>query len=81
MVKLCHAISENTVMSSKLWTNIPDLKRTWWNQLETWQFLKAKYDYQALEDNLKAIFKNTTLESDKIRTGLCIVAERAPYGH
>ena len=52
-------------------------KKKWFNPLQTWQFLKARYDYQALEDNLKAIFGDITLESDKIRTGLCIVAKRA----
>ncbi|MEP7236735.1 MAG: patatin-like phospholipase family protein [Ferruginibacter sp.] len=52
-------------------------KRDWWKPWETLRFLKASYDYKALEDNLKAAFKNITLGSDEIKTGLCIVAKRA----
>lgn len=71
------SVDEIVTLYLKLGGEIFGEKRTWWNPLETWQYLKAKYDYQALEDNLKAIFKNITLESDKIRTGLCIIAKRA----
>lgn len=52
-------------------------KRNWWNPLETWKFLKAEYDYIVLEKSLKAAFGDITLGSDKIKTGLCIVAKRA----
>ncbi len=52
-------------------------KRTWWNPLETWKFLKAEYDYVALEQSLKDVFGTITLGSDHIKTGLCIVAKRA----
>lgn len=52
-------------------------KRSFWNPLETWKFLKAEYDYTALENSLKEAFGNITLESDQIKTGLCIVAKRA----
>ncbi|WOD43144.1 patatin-like phospholipase family protein [Hwangdonia lutea] len=52
-------------------------KRSFWNPLETWKFLKAGYDYEALEDSLKNAFGDITLESDQIKTGLCIVAKRA----
>ena len=52
-------------------------KRTWWNPLETWKFLKAEYDYVALEQSLKDVFGTITLGSDNIKTGLCIVAKRA----
>ena len=52
-------------------------KRTWWNPLETWKFLKAEYDYAALEQSLKDVFGTVTLGSDNIKTGLCIVAKRA----
>ncbi|WP_372757452.1 patatin-like phospholipase family protein [Mariniflexile sp.] len=52
-------------------------KRSFWNPLETWKFLKAAYDYVELENSLKAAFGNITLESDQIKTGLCIVAKRA----
>lgn len=52
-------------------------KRDWWKPWETLQFLKAGYDHKALEDNLKKAFGDITLGSDKIKTGLCIVAKRA----
>jgi len=52
-------------------------KRNWWNPLETWRFLKAEYDYIVLENSLRNAFGDITLGSDKIKTGLCIVAKRA----
>lgn len=52
-------------------------KRDWWKPWETAKFLKAAYDYRALEACLKDAFGDITLESDKIKTGLCIVAKRA----
>lgn len=52
-------------------------KRDWWKPWETWKFLKANYDHKALEDNLKAVFKDITLGSDALKTGLCIVTKRA----
>jgi len=71
------SVDEITHLYMKLGGEIFGEKRTWWNPLQTWQYLKAKYDYQALEDNLKSIFHNITLGSELIRTGLCIVAKRA----
>jgi patatin-like phospholipase/acyl hydrolase len=52
-------------------------KRNFWNPLETWEYLKAEYDYSDLEQSLKEAFGNITLESEAIKTGLCIVAKRA----
>lgn len=52
-------------------------KHSWWNPLQTWKYLKAGYDYQALEDSLRETFGDITLGSDQIKTGLCIVAKRA----
>jgi uncharacterized protein len=52
-------------------------KRNWWNPLQTSKFLKAKFDLTALEDSLKDAFGTITLGSEKIKTGLCIVAKRA----
>lgn len=52
-------------------------KMDWWKPWETWKYLKAKYDYAALEESLKEVFNTITLGSDQIRTGLCIVAKRA----
>lgn len=52
-------------------------KRSFWKPWETFQYLKAEYDYQALADSLKAEFGDKTLGGDHLRTGLCIVAKRA----
>lgn len=52
-------------------------KRSFWNPLQTFKFLKATYDYAALEKSLKDVFGSITLGSDTIKTGLCIVAKRA----
>lgn len=52
-------------------------KRNFWNPLQTWKYLKAEYDYAALEQSLKDVFGTITLGSDSIKTGLCIVAKRA----
>ena len=52
-------------------------KRSFWNPLETWKFLKAESDYTVLENCLKDAFGLITLGSDEIKTGLCIVAKRA----
>lgn len=52
-------------------------KRDWWKPWETAKFLKATYDYSALEKSLRDLFGDITIGSDKIKTGLCIVAKRA----
>lgn len=52
-------------------------KNDWWKPWETLKFLKASYDYSALESSLKGAFGNIMLGSDQIKTGLCIVAKRA----
>ena len=53
-------------------------KRNWWNPMETMKWLKANYDYAGLKQGLMdALGKDTILGSDKIKTGLCIVAKRA----
>ena len=50
-------------------------KYTWWNIFKR---IKAEYNSGPLEEQLKAVFgEDTTLESDQILTGLCIVAKRA----
>ena len=70
-------VDEITAMYMELGGKIFSGKRNWWNPLETAKFLKANYDYKALENSLKDAFGDITLGSDKIRTGLCIVAKRA----
>ena len=45
--------------------------------LRSKNFIKAGYDHVPLETELKNVFGDITLESDKIKTGLCIVAKRS----
>lgn len=53
-------------------------KRNWWNPMETMKWLKANYNYRGMKEGLEyALGADTTLGSDKIKTGLCIVAKRA----
>ncbi len=52
-------------------------KHDWWNPFETRKFLKASYDYTALENSLKDAFGDIKLGGDEIKTGLCVVAKRA----
>ena len=52
-------------------------KHSWWNPFETAKFLKAGYNHANLEKGLKSAFGDITLGSDKIKTGLCVVAKRA----
>lgn len=52
-------------------------KYKWWNIFQIDELIKAKYDAKPLEDELKKVFGDITLGSDKILTGLCIVAKRA----
>jgi patatin-like phospholipase/acyl hydrolase len=52
-------------------------KRNWWNPMETMKWLKANYNYKAMEDGLKFAYGDLTLGSEEIKTGLCIVAKRA----
>lgn len=49
----------------------------WWNVFEVGKFIKGSYDAGPLEKELQKVFGEITLESDKIKTGLCIVAKRA----
>lgn len=44
---------------------------------EVFKLTKAKYDAKPLERELQSVFKDITLGSDEIQTGLCIVAKRA----
>lgn len=53
-------------------------KRKWYNPLETFEFLKANYNHKGMEEGLQFAYgKDTTIGSNKIKTGLCIVAKRA----
>jgi patatin-like phospholipase/acyl hydrolase len=52
-------------------------KYKWWDIFEVSDFLKARYDERPLEEELQKAFGETTMGSDDIKTGLCIVAKRA----
>jgi patatin-like phospholipase/acyl hydrolase len=53
-------------------------KYKWWKIFEVDDLIKASYKSKPLEDELQKVFgADTTLASDKILTGLCIVAKRA----
>ncbi len=52
-------------------------KRSWWVPWQTAKYLKAEYDYSALEKSLKNTFGDTLLGGPGIKTGLCIIAKRA----
>lgn len=53
-------------------------KYKWWKVFEIGDMIKAGYDSKPLENELQKVFgTDTTLASDKILTGLCIVAKRA----
>jgi uncharacterized protein len=70
-------VEEITKMYMELGGKIFAKKYKWWNIFETGDFLKGSYDAAPLEKELQNVFGQITLESDKIRTGLCIVAKRA----
>ena len=70
-------VDEITELYLDLGAEIFGDRRRWWNPLETMQYLRARYDYAALENYLKKTFGNINLDSQEIRTGLCIVAKRA----
>jgi len=52
-------------------------KYKWWNIFQIDDIIKASYNPAPLEQELQKVFGDITLESDKIKTGLCIVAKRA----
>jgi hypothetical protein len=52
-------------------------KYKWWKIFEVDDLVKAGYDSRPLEQQLEKLFGDITLGSDKIKTGLCIVAKRA----
>lgn len=52
-------------------------KYHWWNVFQIDELIKAAYDEKPLETALQNAFGDIILGSDKIKTGLCIVAKRA----
>jgi patatin-like phospholipase/acyl hydrolase len=81
IIAACLAIGmkadEITKMYMELGGKIFAKKYKWWNVFEVGDFIKGSYDHVPLEKELQNVFGNITLESEKIRTGLCIVAKRA----
>jgi len=78
LLSLGKTVDEITQLYMELGNKIFGEKRNWWNPLETFQWLKANYDYKGIAEGLQsALGADTTLGSDKIKTGLCIVAKRA----
>lgn len=70
-------VSEIKDMYMVLGERIFAKKYKWWKIFEIDNLLKAGYDERPLEEELQKLFGDITLESDKIKTGLCIVAKRA----
>ena len=78
LLSLGKKVDEITDLYMDLGNKIFGEKRNWWNPLETFKWLKANYDYKGIAEGLKfALGEDTTIGSDKIKTGLCIVAKRA----
>jgi uncharacterized protein len=70
-------VEDITKMYFELGGKIFGKKYKWWNLFTIKKFIKESYDCVPLEVELKKVFGDITLESDKIKTGLCIVAKRA----
>jgi uncharacterized protein len=70
-------VEEITDMYMTLGGKIFGKKYKWWNIFETGDWLKGSYNADPLEEELQKAFGQISLESDKIKTGLCIVAKRA----
>jgi patatin-like phospholipase/acyl hydrolase len=52
-------------------------KYHWWNPFELDELVKAGFDSTPLETELHKLYGDITMGSDKLKTGLCIVAKRA----
>jgi len=78
LLSLGKTVDEITKLYMDLGSKIFGEKRDWWKPWETYKWLKANYDYKGIAEGLKnALGADTTIGSDKIKTGLCIVAKRA----
>lgn len=70
-------VKEITDMYLDLGGKIFGKKYKWQSILEIDERIRATYDAKPLEEQLRIVFRDITLESDEIKTGLCIVAKRA----
>jgi patatin-like phospholipase/acyl hydrolase len=81
IIASCLAIGMKTEDISKMYFELGGKifarKYKWWNIFEVGDYIKGSYDSAPLEKELENVFGDITLESDRIRTGLCIVAKRA----
>ncbi len=72
------SVKEIKEMYMDLGDKIFGKKYKWWKIFEIDDMLKAAYKSKPLEDELQKVFgTDITLASDKILTGLCIIAKRA----
>lgn len=70
-------VSEIKNMYMELGEKIFAKKYKWWKIFEIDDLLQASYNAKPLEEQLQKVFGDITLESEKIKTGLCIIAKRA----
>ena len=78
LLSLGKTVDEIKVLYMDLGSKIFGEKRDWWKPWETYKWLKANYDYKGMTEGLKyALGADTTIGSDRIKTGLCVVAKRA----
>jgi patatin-like phospholipase/acyl hydrolase len=72
------SVSEIKKLYMNLGGKIFGKKYRWWNIFQVDDFIKAAYDAEPLENELKNVFGDISLGDDqRIKTGLCIVAKRA----
>ena len=72
------SVNEIKNMYMDLGAKIFAKKYKWWKIFEIGDLIKAGYDSKPLEEELQKVFgTDTTMASDRILTGLCIVAKRA----
>jgi len=82
IIASCLAIGMSVKEIKEMYMDLGDKifgkKYKWWKIFEIDDLIKASYKSKPLEDELQKVFgTETTLASDKILTGLCIVAKRA----
>ncbi len=82
IIAACLAIGMPVKEIKEMYMNLGDKifgkKYKWWKIFEIDDLIKAGYNSKPLEDELQKVFgTDIDLGSDKILTGLCIVAKRA----
>ncbi|MGN6342945.1 MAG: patatin-like phospholipase family protein [Ginsengibacter sp.] len=82
IIAACLAIGMSVNEIKTMYMNLGDKifakKYKWWKIFEIDDLIKASYNSKPLEEELQNLFgSDTTLASDRILTGLCIVAKRA----